>query len=129
MLRFAIQSCAVVLVAAATVGASAQEFQPLAPKTCKLKFKSTNYTTGTDPQSIVVGDFNKDGKLDFAQVNYSNGGAGSVGVFLGNGDGRFQLKGTYATGAGPDALAMADVNADGNLDLVVGNDTGASVSV
>ena len=96
---------------------------------CKLKFKSSDITTGTDPQTIVTGDFNHDGKLDFAQVNYSNGGAGSVSVFLGNGDGTFQSKVSYTVGSGPDALAVGDVNGDGNLDLVVGNDTGSDVSV
>jgi len=96
---------------------------------CTLKFKSSSYVTGTDPQSIVVGDFNKDGKLDFAEVNYSNGGSGSVSIFLGKGNGRFEPKMEYATGPGPDALALGDVNGDGNVDLVVGNDLGASVSV
>lgn len=96
---------------------------------CKLKFKTTDITTGTNPQSIVTGDFNGDGKLDFAQVNYNAGGSGSVDVFLGNGDGTFVEKGTYATGNGPDGLAAADVNGDGKLDLVTANDTGSSVSV
>jgi hypothetical protein len=102
---------------------------PGAPAACTLKFKAATYKTGANPQIIVVGDFNGDGNLDFAQVNYSGGGAGSVGVFLGKGDGTFQKPATYAVGRGPDALAVADVNGDGVLDLVAGNDTDNNVSV
>lgn len=100
-----------------------------APKTCKLKFKASQLTAGKNPQTIVTGDFNKDGKLDFAQVNYNGGNAGQVAVWLGNGDGTFQAPATYTVGNGPDALAVGDVNGDGKLDLVVGNDTGSNVSV
>jgi len=96
---------------------------------CTLHFKPATLATGTNPQTIVVADFNHDGNLDFAQVNYSGGGAGSVGVFLGNGNGTFQAAQTYPVGRGPDALAVGDVDGDGIPDLVVGNDTGDSVSV
>lgn len=94
-----------------------------------LKFRTKDYTTGTNPQSIQVGDFNEDGKLDVVMVNYSGGGAGSVSVFLGNGDGTFQAKTDYATGNGPDSVVVADLNGDGHLDLAVADDTGAAVSV
>jgi len=95
----------------------------------KLNFTSTDYTDGANPQTVVVADFNKDGKLDLANVDYNGGGAGTVSVFLGNGDGTFKPKVDYAVGNGPDGIAAADVNGDGNLDLVVVNDTGNSVSV
>jgi len=128
MPRYALHGITLALLLGAATPACAQDARPhfLA---CQLKFKSTDYTTGANPQSVVVGDFNNDGKADFAQVNYDGGGGGSVDVFLGKGDGTFKLKGRYTVGNGPDALAAADVNGDGNLDLVVGNDTGASVSV
>src|ERR1035438_9222477 len=42
-------------------------------------------TTGANPRSIVVGDFNGDGIADIVV-----GQAGSIGVFLGNGDGTFK---------------------------------------
>src|SRR5579863_3902110 len=80
------------------------------PSAPKLNFESKTLTDGTDPQWVAVGDFNKDGKLDFANVDYSNGGAGSVSVFLGNGNGTFQTKVDYATGEGPDGIVAIDVH-------------------
>ena len=79
--------------------------------------KST--TTGfSNPQSIVVGDFNGDTKLDLAVVDR---GSNSVIVFLGNGDGTFQAPvNTSGLGTGfATYAAAADFNKDGKLDLVV----------
>jgi uncharacterized protein (DUF2141 family) len=45
----------------------------------------------------------------------------AVSIFLGNGDGTFKLAKSYATGSGtsPARSAVADLNGDGKLDLVV----------
>jgi len=99
------------------------------PQVQTLNFERTDYTAGNNPQSVAVGDFNKDGKLDFAVSIYNGGNAGSVSVFHGNGDGTFQPKVNYATGNGPVVVVATDLNHDGKLDLVTANDTGASVSV
>jgi hypothetical protein len=73
--------------------------------------------------AAVAADFNNDHKLDLAVGGYQNGGA--VQVLLGNGDGTFtstygpaQVSGTCAN-VGPYNLAAADLNMDGNLDLIV----------
>ncbi|MGO8818369.1 MAG: beta strand repeat-containing protein [Terriglobia bacterium] len=82
---------------------------------------------GTSPAAIVAGDFNRDGKMDVALVNLNLGSTPAVAVFLGNGDGTLQAPATYALTSfnGPASLATADLNGDGNLDLVasVGNST------
>src|SRR5690349_6794616 len=44
----------------------------------------TNFTVGTNPYSVAVGDFNRDGSPDVATANY---GSGNVSVALGNGSG------------------------------------------
>jgi hypothetical protein len=113
---------------AAGDGALPAMLDVLAP-TAKLGFKRTDDATGTNPQSIVVADFNGDGKLDLALVNYSGGGSGLVSVLLGKGDGTFQKHADYPVGAGPDGIAVADFNGDGKLDLAVANDVGSSISV
>jgi hypothetical protein len=68
----------------------------------------------------VVGDFNGDGKLDFAQPGL---------VFLGNGDGTFQNPITVANLPG-ESMATADINGDGILDLITtGEDSGLCIAL
>jgi len=50
-------------------------------------------------------------------------------VFLGKGDGTFQNQFQFPTGSAPIWAAVADVNGDGNQDIVVANQQGNSVSV
>jgi hypothetical protein len=77
--------------------------------------------------AIATGDFNGDGKLDLALANNILV-TGSVGIMLGNGDGTFQPVVNYDAGIFPEALAIADYNGDGKLDLAVAND-GGTVSI
>src|SRR3989442_6592908 len=76
------------------------------------------FEMGRQTQSVVTGDFNRDGKLDLAAVNY---GSTNVLVLLGNGDGTFQTPGIYVVGRYPYSVATGDFNGDGKLDLVVVN--------
>jgi len=89
---------------------------------------AVNYgTVGAYAQSVAVADVNGDGKPDLLVANRcaDNGCAnqnGSVAVLLGNGDGAFQTAVTYDSGGlGAYPVAVADVNGDGKLDLVVAN--------
>jgi hypothetical protein len=67
--------------------------------------------------SIDVGDFNADGKLDLVATSYYSN---SVSMLLGNGDGTFQTARSFAMdGAG--SVNASDINGDGKLDLVVTN--------
>jgi hypothetical protein len=81
--------------------------------------------------SLAVGDFNGDGKPDLAVVNGQKV-SGVVTVLLGNGDGTFKLSASYGMNGSlptPVSVAIADVNLDGNLDIVVANLNSDNASV
>jgi MBG domain (YGX type)/Bacterial Ig-like domain (group 3)/FG-GAP-like repeat len=82
--------------------------------------------SGLLPSSVTTGDFNGDGKPDFAVADQTNN---KVAIFLGNGDGTFQAGASYAVGNDPVALVTGDLNNDGKLDLVLCNFTDNTISV
>jgi hypothetical protein len=73
--------------------------------------------------TAALADVNKDGKIDLI-IGWTNATTfeGLAAVYLGNGDGTFQAPQTYISGgyyAG--SVAVADVNGDGNPDVLVAN--------
>jgi hypothetical protein len=82
---------------------------------------------GFIPTAVVTGDFNGDGKLDWA---VANSGDNSIWIYLGNGDGTAKLPTiVQLQGHSPVALATADMNGDGKLDLVVAEADSLAVAV
>src|SRR5262249_26119387 len=69
-------------------------------------------------ESVAVGDFNGDGKLDLA---VANSGSGNVTILLGDGKGAFPTNATVGAGNGPISVAVGDFNGDGKPDLAVAN--------
>lgn len=86
----------------------------------------THFAVGLTPLSVVVGDFNRDGKSDLA---VANGLSEDVSILLGNGDGTFKPAGNFAVGRNPYSVAAGDLNGDGNIDLAIANRLSNDVSV
>jgi hypothetical protein len=88
----------------------------------------TSYV-GASPNAVAVADVNGDGKEDLVVANGGTTYPGNVAVLLGNRDGTFQPAVNFATGANPYALAVADLNGDGRLDIATANQRSNTVSV
>ncbi len=87
-----------------------------------------SYTSagGSGPTSLVAGDFNHDGFADIALTSYSGfvgDPPGTIVILFGNGDGTFQapVRVNYSRDDHPYYVTTADLNRDGNLDLVAAN--------
>lgn len=80
------------------------------------------------PTSVVTGDFNGDGKLDFV---VANGGDNTLWLYFGKGDGTFDLPIILPVtlGLSPIWVATADLRGIGRTDLVVAEADSNSVGV
>ncbi len=87
---------------------------------------ATNFTVGTKPVSVTVGDFNGDGKPDLATANYTSN---NVSLLLGNGAGSFSGLTNINVGTNPFSVTVADFNGDGKPDLAAANTGSGNVSV
>lgn len=82
--------------------------------------------SGLDPVSMVVADFNGDGKADLA---IANSGDNTVTILLNAGNGTFMQLASPSTGSSPSSIAVGDFNGDKVPDLAVSNSGGNTVTI
>jgi hypothetical protein len=70
-------------------------------------------------QSIRTGDVNGDGKLDLIMLSAAGGPFGQLHRLLGNGDGTFKLQPIVVSARWNHCMAVADLNGDRKLDVVL----------
>jgi hypothetical protein len=104
-------------------GASNTVYFPVANPNAKFILAKDDQSYGSTWNSLLVGDYNGDGKLDMAVAGFDAG----IYIYLGNGDGTFQaplLMGGCQVNT-PQSMVQGDFNGDGILDLIT---TGADFS-
>ncbi len=87
---------------------------------------------GDRPESIGVGDFNRDGALDLVVTNaggLNDPALDTVSILLGDGQGGFSSAVEIDVGDRPEFVAVGDLSGDGFADLAVVNRASNSVSI
>jgi hypothetical protein len=94
---------------------------------------AANFSAGTNPHSVAIGDFNGDGKPDLVTAN---SGSNNISILSNttvtstpSGPISFGTAVNYNVGTTPEAVAIGDFNGDGKLDLVVTNSGSNNVSI
>ncbi|HZU31368.1 MAG TPA: VCBS repeat-containing protein [Candidatus Angelobacter sp.] len=83
-------------------------------------FDQTVIPVGKAPVSVAIADVNHDGKPDLIIANTADE---TISIFLGDGKGHFTAApgSPFPCGKAPNDIAVADMNHDGNPDLIIAN--------
>ncbi len=88
-----------------------------------------DFTTGSDPISVSIGDIDGDGKLDLAIANHSSNSISVLRNTSNSGIINFAAKVDFTTGSSPYSLCIGDLDGDGKPDLSIANSNSNTVSL
>ncbi len=112
-----------------TANSGASSFSVLTNDGRGLFALASSPAAGTRPKAVVAADANDDGRPDLFAVGTSGPGAHKLVVLTNDGHGGFALSATADVGVDPQAVAVADLNQDGHMDVVTANYGAATLSV
>ncbi|TCK18190.1 VCBS repeat protein [Thiogranum longum] len=102
-------------------------------------FSRVNYTVGTQPRTVSIGDLDGDTDNDLVVTNTDTPGTGSITVFLNDGAGAFteatgspiDIEALAGAGAEPSAAVIAQLNSgtDAFADIAIANDVTNNVQI
>ena len=91
-----------------------------------------DHTVGTTPMDVAIGDIDGDG---LPEVVTANSGAANISILRSTAtpgviDGStLAAKVDYTSGSGPRAIALADGDGDGKLDIITANNSAGTISI
>ena len=89
-------------------------------------FNNGTISTGTQPNSVSIGDIDGDGKPDLV---VANSGSNTISVFKNTSTMTFAPQVTFSTEVQPISLSIGDIDMDGRPDVVTANVTSFNASV
>ncbi len=93
-------------------------------------FGKANFGLGAAAVAVLSADFDADGALDLAMLSQNCSSNATVSILMGKPDGTFAAPVNYNAGTGcPIAVATADFNHDGKLDLAITNSAASSIAI
>ena len=92
------------------------------------QFHELTIRVGQGPRWVSTADMNRDGNVD---IVVTNAASGTVSVLLGDGNGQFKeaAGSPFAAGHDPNDIAVADMNGDGNPDLIIPNHQAPTITI
>lgn len=97
---------------------------------------SAEFAVGGGPYSVAIGDIDGDGRLDVAAANYGATGVSGTGATVSvlrststSGAISFATKADYSVGGGVNDVKLADIDGDGDLDILTANQDVSTTSV
>ncbi len=95
------------------------------PKRSARTVVPRSYESGPSPRDAALADLDGDGRLDLLVLDRGpDSGNGTVTVFRADRIGGFGVFGAFNAGARPAAMAAADFDRDGRMDVAVGKEAG-----